>query len=478
MVLRYTFAYFIARGLPGIITLAAVSVYTRLLSPADYGYYALVLAGVSLANSVSFYWLQVGLKRFALREYATSDALLSTVLFSFVSLTGVLAIGVLAVFATLGESDLRPALIVGFCLLAAQGFFEINIQLAASKLQPVLYGVFSFARACLALMIGVGLIYMGASWQGPLIGIALAAALSTLMFGSSNWRGTSLKRPNQDARRDLVRYGVPISLAALLAYATVSLDRFLISYFMDRSSVGQYSAGFEVTNYAIQVAMVVVNLAGVPLVVRALEREGMHAAREHLIQQGVLLLASAVPITVACVVIAENISAVLLGAAFGQASAAIMPWLALATIILAFRAYYFDLAFQLAERTDYQLLVAAFTLVVGAAANIALIPRYGISGAAYAFLIAAGASLAVSVVLGKRVFQIPVPLGAYLRVVAAGALMAGTLKLTSDARGLEALMIQLMMGVSAYALGLVMLNVAGCRTTLATLIRRWCGDER
>ena len=42
--LKHSAAYFVGRIGPGLLNLAALYVFTRLLSPRDYGQYALVIA--------------------------------------------------------------------------------------------------------------------------------------------------------------------------------------------------------------------------------------------------------------------------------------------------------------------------------------------------------------------------------------------------------------------------------------------------
>jgi len=50
MLLRHSALYLLARGVPGIVNFLAVPIYTRVLSPDEYGRYALVIAGVGLVQ--------------------------------------------------------------------------------------------------------------------------------------------------------------------------------------------------------------------------------------------------------------------------------------------------------------------------------------------------------------------------------------------------------------------------------------------
>ncbi len=54
MLLRHSLYYSLARGLPGLVSFAALLAYARLLTPDDYGRYAVVLALVSVVGVLAF----------------------------------------------------------------------------------------------------------------------------------------------------------------------------------------------------------------------------------------------------------------------------------------------------------------------------------------------------------------------------------------------------------------------------------------
>jgi O-antigen/teichoic acid export membrane protein len=77
--LSHAAIYLVARGLPGIIAFLAIPLFTRLLDPADYGRYALVLATASLINALLFQWLRLSLLRY-LPAYQDRPAVLKSTL--------------------------------------------------------------------------------------------------------------------------------------------------------------------------------------------------------------------------------------------------------------------------------------------------------------------------------------------------------------------------------------------------------------
>ena len=48
----------------GVVGLLTIVVFTRVLSPADYGVYALAVSATSLVHTATFNWLECAMARF------------------------------------------------------------------------------------------------------------------------------------------------------------------------------------------------------------------------------------------------------------------------------------------------------------------------------------------------------------------------------------------------------------------------------
>ena len=60
--------YLPANAVQGVVGLLSVVVFTRLLSPAAYGAYAVAFSAASLAHTLTFTWLEAAMARFYARE--------------------------------------------------------------------------------------------------------------------------------------------------------------------------------------------------------------------------------------------------------------------------------------------------------------------------------------------------------------------------------------------------------------------------
>ena len=135
MLVRNASIYLLARGVPGVINLLALAIYTRLLDPSDYGRYIVVLAIVGLAALVGFQWLQLGILRFLPRFANRENALLSTVASVYAALIlATLAIG-LIVYVVMAPGPWRSILPVALFLVCSHAWCELNLQVASSKIE-------------------------------------------------------------------------------------------------------------------------------------------------------------------------------------------------------------------------------------------------------------------------------------------------------------------------------------------------------
>jgi O-antigen/teichoic acid export membrane protein len=209
------------------------------------------------------------------------------------------------------------------------------------------------------------------------------------------------------------------------------------------------------------------------LAVRSLETKGEEAAREGLRQGGLLLLAIAVPAATGLALCAPNIAEMLLGTAFRQTGAEVVPWIALAALLNGIKAYYFDLGFQLGRYTMGLVYIAAAAAGVNLALNFWWIPSLGLMGAVYATVVACALALCLSWWLGRRAFRVPPFPAESVKIIAATAVMAAVLWPTRGYHGWLMLLVQVGSGCLIYALVLLASDFRGIgKSFYAWLLRK------
>ncbi|MGQ9738917.1 MAG: oligosaccharide flippase family protein [Armatimonadota bacterium] len=422
ILLRHTGIYLLARGVPGLVNFLAIAVYTRLLSPEEYGRYALVIAGAGFANVVLFQWLALALLRYV-PGHDTPLYLMATAKAIYRWLVLATAIGGLLLIPWVPQSW-QLLFAGGLVLLWAQAWFEINLQVLRAKLAPVAFGIASGLKAVLAIVTGVSLLKWYPVALAPIVGHIVGFLLGSAVPWRSLWQGVRVRDDRRIAVQ-IMQYGVPLSATLALSYLLNSSDRFLIAYFIGDHAAGVYAAGYDLASQILLVLMVIINTAAFPLILNDLEQRGIEPARQQLSRNIFLLLAVATPFTAGMVLFAPEVARTVLGQRFQETATSLIPWIAIASLFNGLRSYHFDLAFQVGKSTVHQLWVMGVAILVNVALNLIWIPHYGVMGAAWSTLAAYAAALLASVVVGRRFFPLPVNWRGMVRVGLAVLAMLG-----------------------------------------------------
>ena len=471
--LRHSFIYLFARGVPGIINFLAIAVYTRLLPPEEYGQYALIIAWVGLGNAVLFQWLRLGLLRFLPRyQKENRSILLATVLASFL-ITVLIAAFIGSLFFVFWPNLELPGLLaLSFGLLVVQAWYELNLTLLSSQLNPLRYGVVSLAKAVLALLLGWCLAIRGLGAPGLILGLIIGFLVPGLWTTYYEWQGVKLQKFDRSIFKKLLTYGLPLTATFALNFVVSSSDRIMLGWLKSTEAAGLYAVGYDLAQQSLVMLMMVVNLAAYPLAVWSLEEKGVQAAQTQLKQNCTLLLAIAMPAAAGLVILAPNIAHVILGKSFRQSAVKIIPLISLGAFLMGFKAYYFDLSFQLGQHTQSQTLIALISASVNILLNFWWIPKFGIYGAAYATIIAYALGLTLSVVLGRSIFRLPIPVVDMIKLGIATIIMSLALWPVAQFKGAGALVGQIFIGVVIYGVILVVFDILAVRTKTVNLLNR------
>jgi O-antigen/teichoic acid export membrane protein len=464
--------YLLARGLPGIITFLAIPTFTRLLLPAEYGRYALLIATVSLLNSLLFQWLSLSLVRY--RPVYRDDLLrlksaLATAALTIIAVLGLMGL-VLSVLPIAGEW--RSLVLPCWVLLAAQVAFDLSCENARASIRPRRYMALMLTRSVAMVGLGVSFVLLGAGWKGPAAGLCVGMVIAFACVARSDWGGVRLIYDRETLAR-LCAYGVPLSMTVALAAVIFSSDRFLIAWKLGEGSAGLYSVAVDFTAQTLTLLMMAIQLAMFPLAVRAFETHGVAAARDQMRSNASLLLAVGVPCVVGMALLAPGIAQSFFGKEFRAAASGIIPVVAIGMFLAGMKAYHFDAAFQFAHRTIEQVWIVLFVAVVNFVLNWFTIPRFGINGAACATAMAYAISILLTICIGRRHFPLPFPVRVCAQVVLAAVIMAIPLYLTRGYRGPAAIVAQVAGGAAIYAAILVATNFLQLRDQLMQRIREW-----
>lgn len=413
---------------PFVFGILSVAVFTRLMSPAEYGLFNIVLATSLFIEIIAYHWLNQSILRYYERYKADHGvAFYTTSFFGFLGIAGLSTLIMTAMLAMQNQwfEGRMAALLVYLPLLVVcqAGYKFVLVYLRAMR-NSGRYSIQTSVNAVVRLAVALLLLYLlGPRAEVLLLGAVAAGALvfiTEIIRLSSRWR-ISPKLFDGRILAQFARFGTPLLALAVVNLILSVSDRYLIDMIKDASQVGIYSAGYKIAETAVFGFVLFLTLASFPALINTYENEGDESAvnlMRDLLGIFVLLM---VPAVFGISVLSKQIIAVLLGSDFQQAKE-LLAWISGGIFFMGLSLYYAK-SFELKERTGLVPVLYAGPALLNIVLNLMLIPTLGIRGAAISTFAAYFACCILLIVFGRRFIRWQFPWWTALKAVCASILM-------------------------------------------------------
>ena len=365
------------------------------------------------------------------RRSAEGDACLNTIgTMRFAGAT----IG-LTVFA--GVAVLGPDRVFGSCrslfgvaalVFLAQTFFDRGLAMLRARGKTVSFSIASSVNA--VAKVGVGLLcafglgfgVSGLLWGAAIVPLLLYQVFMRGLFGKPSLRLGSAARTFLS---EALRYGLPVCVTLVLNYFLGNIDRYLLKYFLGDAEVGVYSIGNFIADEPMKLLYFTLMLAIFPTTAHMYEVAGHNDTEVFVGDLTRIYLLIAVPACVLLASLAHPLLFVLAKGAYRE-SYVVVPWIAGAAFVLGL-SQYSQLGLHLSKRTIYMVGVTIIAVAVNVACNWILIPLKGYYGCGISRLASNVVLLVAFAIVSQRHFHWRFPGKSAARILAAAAIMAGTL---------------------------------------------------
>jgi O-antigen/teichoic acid export membrane protein len=469
---RHLLGYLPVQASQAIVGFGSVAVFTRILSAEDYGRYALAIAALSLVHMVVFTWLEAAIARFHARAeksgHLREHLATSYWLYALAAIVGggVITIGL---FFLPADPRLKTALAFALVSLMLRALLQIGLETHRAAGDVSRFSAIEASFLMLGFMIGVGIMLttdLGAA--SIFAGTALAAGLLIVVDLPLMLRKARRGRRRKSRAKVYAGYGAPISVSLMFEHLLSVGDRFLIAAFLGQGAVGMYAAGYGLADRLLDIIFIWFGAAVWPLTIKAFEREGPQAAKRVAERAAGLMALIAFPAAAGLALVAGPLAEVIIGENVRAEAASILPWIALSGLMNGMMTYYFHEAFTLKKRTAVMALIMALAAGLNLALNVALIPIFGIMGAAIATVIAYSVALIVSAVIGRKYFSLPLPWTDWIKAATATMIMAASVfALPHIETAWLMLSAQAVTGAVIYVGAALTMDIANCRSWLA-----------
>lgn len=404
-----------------VVGFLLIPVYSRYLTPEDYG----VLALVAMLGQVLYAFLNMGQNSALFRTYFRHDRnedRQTVVTTSFWLILGLsFPVGLLALLLSSPLASLltgSPAYTTWMALGTAAVLFKVLLRLPMAVLrareQSRPYAGWSLAQTLAALVLAIIFVVgLQLGGRGVLASQLLAEVLLCAYLVPATLRGLTLRFSRRDAV-DLLGYGLALIPAALLSFLIHLSDRYFLKHFVSLSAVGIYALGYRFGEI-LYFVILAFELAYPPFVFGHLKspdapRLYARVCTYYLALLGAMWLAVSLP--------AEEIVTLMAHPAYHD-SYRVIPWIAGAFLFQGIGAVW-NVGMQVHRIVRYRLLISASTAILTLGVNVLLIPRFGMMGAAAAALTSFVYQFVVQIVVGHRLYPVPYEWGRIVRLAAVG----------------------------------------------------------
>lgn len=428
MLLRSTLIYGPAILLTRISALLLLVIATRLIDQTEYGLLTLVVAIGEMTDIAVTNWLRIALLRLGGKGDVSRGSL---------ALAGrllVAATGVALVISVAAAAIVVPERWAAFSFAVAAYLVSGSVnRFALTVLQMQqrhsTYSLLELVRAVLQLSLPVAAI---ALFHDSFLAVSLASSLGALMAGLLAGlfaaRGI-IAGPSRFTRAEFLALGVPLLLMALVGFGLHSAERVVLKLYHDAGAVAVFAAAYALARQPIDMVANAINTGAFPEVVSRFDEQGSAAAGRLLADQMALMVRLCLPVAALLVVLADDITAIVLPAQYHGHFALLFAIIAFSVLGANLTSFVYGTVAHAHKRPSLLIIANGSGSAAAIGLSLLLIPALAETGAALALAGGTMASLAVCIVVSERLTPIPVPWRdiAVSTVIAAAAGGAGWL---------------------------------------------------
>jgi O-antigen/teichoic acid export membrane protein len=385
-----------------VLGFVASILLARLLGPADRGLLALELSIVDFAYAIGSLGLPLSVEYHAARRERAGSLLANTLAYGAVLAAVVVPLawllqGTLADVFGRGEGGATWVLAAALVPLSFVQWTTAN-QLSGS----LRFGVFNalwIAMRLVYVVVTVALLFAGLGVTAGLLGAAAAATVTVLGGSRVLLRGERL-RVDPPLLGRMVRYGARLQVGSLFQLLNYRLDVIVLQFFQPLAQVGYYIVAQVVAELVTRLSSAFQSSV-LPLVSHADTDEDRDRTTIAALRHQALLTAVAIAVVAAA-------GPLLLVFAFGpEFRASIVPMLIiLPGIWFLNTGVVVGAALGGRGRPGTASLLSGVALVVTVALDLALIPQFGVTGAAVASLCSYAAYGIAALAVAGRVMDV------------------------------------------------------------------------
>lgn len=466
MLFRKILAYSPSKIIPALIIFVGLPIYTRLLSPEEFGLYTLALVTAEFVFSILFHWLTSSFFRFYHDEFQQNKVVelkTTAITITFVNIIIIISLYIIIVHSLPLHQRLETALYYGIPLIIGKVLllFQQSKHRAVSDIRrytamDVLQSLFGFVIS-LFLIIKFDL-----AEKGILLGTA-AGFFIAIFYDLSFYKDFKISKFSKSTFKKLAKYGIPIGLGIAANVIVIKVDRFMLEYFMSADAVGIYSAGYTLASGSLGMIFLLISIPLHPIIYETNSKQGIDEAINKLVNIGMILLFITLPATVGIILARHELVNILLGEEFRETGIKIIPLLCVGFFLMSIKTHFFDTIFHLIKRTDLMAWTMIPASIINVILNAVLIPKYDINGALYATVVSFAVAIITGFILSHKHKPITFPVIEIMKIIISTGIMTMVLLNIKFSIDIKGLILEVIVGAGSYFIIAFLINTLDMR---------------
>ena len=401
--LVYSLPTFVSRGLSFVL----IPLYTRVLSPADYGALDIFLVFVNIVSLTLTLEISQGLARLYTTERSQENKVkyfCTALWFSVICYTVFCAIalyfsGPLA-FGIMGQEQFGKSFEIGVVYIWTSGIFFLLLNQLRWRLESLAYAAASLSMSLITAFSSVFLAYfLNFGLEGLMMGMAMG------VLGGSVYCLWKLKDElaltfSFPFLKLMLSFSAPLVFAGGISWASLYCDRMMIKQFLTLDDLGIYGIGFRIASLSTLI-LIGAQSAFSPLVYSRIEDKNTPYEIARIFR---IYAAFSISICVGIILFSDLIVRVIATEPFyGGAHLSIY----LVPSLLLSSGYVFAPGISIKKKTHYFIWINLSGLIANILIGLFLIPRLGLEGAAIASLCSSFLMFSLFMFASHRLYPVP-----------------------------------------------------------------------
>lgn len=414
---RHTSVYGLSNVLNRIVSFVLLPLYTRYLSPADYGVMDLLYFTTAFIGIV----LEVGINTALSRFYFDSDdpkeqnKVVTTAYYGF-GFGSTAIILVLIGFSKLitgmifDGTEYTDLMVLALAGLGLDMYIKVSFTYLRVRMRSFTLMMVSVSRLIMQLSMNIFFIVsLDMGVKGILLSTVLSNIVLVLFLLPYVLRETGL-RFSKEKFKEMFFFGLPLIPSNFMAYIVNVSDRYFVNAFSGLTLTGLYTLGYR---FGILVNEFFASPFGQVWIPRRYEMykrgDSERVFGKIFTYFSTLLFFGGLGISIAT----KDLIKIMADESFWDAHF-VVPIITLSYVISSFQMH-FNIGIMIHKKTKYILYINIVTAIMNLALNYVLIKNYDMFGAAYATLISFTAKVILVYIVSNRLVKISIEWGRFIK---------------------------------------------------------------